>query len=136
MTITFRSILIAASLCTMLLMLKRIRNSKVLIEDVIFWIIFSVLLLVMSIFPVIGDVLAGLLGIYSTVNFIFLFMIFILLIREFSMTIKISQMENKIKELTQEIAIQRNMELQNRQEEEKERCKTGVDKARENNGDR
>lgn len=112
MTITFRIILIAASLLTMLYMIKRIRSAKVLIEDVIFWIIFSVALFILSLFPQIGDILAGLFGIYSTVNFIFLFMIFILLVREFTMTMKISQMENKIKELTQEIAIKKNIEYQ------------------------
>lgn len=112
MTITFRIILVIVSLLTMLHMLKRIRNAKVLIEDVIFWIIFSLALFIMSLFPEIGDFLAGLLGIYSTVNFVFLFMIFILLVREFTMTIKVSQMENKIKELTQEIAIKKNIEYQ------------------------
>lgn len=112
MSLTLRVVLIVASLITMLFMLKRIRQSKVQIEDVIYWIVFSLLLIVLSLFPKIGDIIAGLLGVYSTVNFIFLFIIFLLLLREFTMTIKVSQMENKIKELTQEIAIKNNIENQ------------------------
>ncbi len=117
MSITLRVVLIMASLLTMLFMIKRIRNAKVQIEDVIFWIIFSVLLIILSIFPELGDLFAGILGIYSTVNFIFLFIIFLLLLREFTMTIKVSQMENKIKELTQEIAIKNNIEYQEKERE-------------------
>ena len=110
MTIVFRIILIAVSFCTAWYMVKRIRNSKLQIEDSIFWILFSGMILVISIFPQIADFFAGLLGIYSTVNFIFLFMIFVLLARIFSLTLKISQLDNKIKELTQKIAIDENLE--------------------------
>lgn len=105
MTGVFRVVLLLASIGTMLFMLKRIRHAKIQIEDSLFWILFSALLLILSVFPGIADFMAGVVGIYSTVNFIFLFFIFILLIKEFSMTIKISQLENKIKELTQEIAL-------------------------------
>ena len=59
MSMTLRVVLIIASLLTMLFMLKRIRNAKVQIEDVIFWIIFSTLLIGLSIFPELGDYFAG-----------------------------------------------------------------------------
>ena len=100
MTNIFRIILLVVSLFTMIFMLKRIRQSKIQIEDSLFWILFAVMVVILGAFPVIADFMAGVIGIYSTVNFIF-----ILLIKEFSMTIKISQLENKIKELTQEIAL-------------------------------
>ena len=119
MTDVFRVVLLLASLGTMMFMLRRIRHSKIQIEDSLFWIMFSALLLILSVFPGIADFMAVVVGIYSTVNFIFLFFIFILLIREFSLTIKVSQLENKIKELTQAIAIM-NTEKEN-QENEKER---------------
>ncbi|MDE6232064.1 MAG: DUF2304 domain-containing protein, partial [Lachnospiraceae bacterium] len=105
MTTIFRIVLLVVSLCTMVFMLKRIRYAKIQIEDSLFWILFSLMVILLAIFPSIADFMSGVIGIYSTTNFIFLFFIFILLIREFSMTIKISQLENKIKELTQAIAI-------------------------------
>lgn len=116
MTVVFRVVLLLASIGTMLFMLKRIRHAKIQIEDSLFWILFSALLLILSVFPGIADFMAGVVGIYSTVNFIFLFFIFILLIREFSLTIKVSQLENKLKELTQAIAIM-NAEKDNKDDE-------------------
>ena len=60
---------------------------------------------VFALFPVVPDTLARLLGIYSTANFLFLFMIFILLMRMFSMSMRISTLEDKIRKLVQELAL-------------------------------
>jgi hypothetical protein len=56
-------------------------------------------------FPVVPDTLAALLGIYSTANFLFLFIIFILLIKMFGMSMQIGILEEKIKSLVQELAL-------------------------------
>lgn len=113
----FRIILIVVSLFTLIGVIRKIRNAKVQIESSLFWIVFSSLLLILSIFPQIAEFAADLLGMYSTVNFIFLFVIFILLVHQFTNSIKISQLENKIKELTQEIAVR---ELRKKDLEENE----------------
>ena len=105
MTTIFRIVLIAASILTLAGIVRKVRNAKVEIETSLFWIGFSALLLILSIFPKIAEIIADLLGIYSTVNFIFLFVIFVLLVHQFTNSIKISQLENKIKELTQEIGV-------------------------------
>lgn len=118
MTLVFRVVLIAVSLGTLFGIVRKIRNAKVQIENAIFWIGFSTLLLILSIFPIIAEIVADLLGIYSTVNFIFLFVIFILLIHQFANSIKISQLENKVNELTQEIAV-REIRKKDLEEEEK-----------------
>ena len=119
MTPLFRVVLIVASLLTLTGIVRKVRNAKVEIETSIFWIGFSALLLILSIFPKIAEVIADLLGIYSTVNFIFLFVIFVLLVHQFTNSIKISQMVNKLKELTQEIAVRelRKKDLEKREEE-------------------
>lgn len=105
MTIVLRVILIIVCLLTMVFLIRKIRQAKVQIEDSLFWIFFSAGLLIISIFPQIADFMAGLLGIYSTVNFLFLFIIFILMIKIFNMSLHISQLENRIKELVQRVAI-------------------------------
>lgn len=105
MTLVFRVILILVSLCTFISIIKKIRNAKVQIEYSLFWIVFSAVLLLFSIFPQIPNFITDLLGIYSTVNFIFLFVIFVLLVHQFMNSIKISQLEQKLKELTQELAV-------------------------------
>ena len=119
MTLIFRIILILVSLGTFIAIIKRIRNAKVQIETSLFWIVFSAILLLFSIFPQIPDFITSLLGIYSTVNFIFLFVIFILLVHQFMNSIKISQLEQKLKELTQELAV-RELRKKERMEEDGE----------------
>ena len=58
-----------------------------------------------SIFPQIADWMSELVGVYSTTNFIFLLIIFILLVKCFQLTMDISKLDNKVKELVQKIAI-------------------------------
>ena len=101
----FRVILVIVSLLTMSFMLRKIRQAKVQIEAAMFWVIVALILVVFSLFPGVADACARLLGIYSTPNFLFLFMIFLLMVKVFSMTLQVSQMESKQKELVQKIAL-------------------------------
>lgn len=118
MTLLLRIVLIIASVLTTFLILRRIRQSKLQIEDSIFWIGFSGILIVFSIFPCVPAFLANLAGTYTTANFIFLSVIFLLIIKLFRMTIKLSQLETRVKELVQEMALQEN------EREEEKRKKT------------
>ena len=101
----FRIILIIVSLLTMSFMLRKIRQAKVQIEAAMFWVIVALILVVFSLCPAVADACARLLGIYSTPNFLFLFMIFLLMVKVFSMTLQVYQLESKQKELVQKIAL-------------------------------
>ena len=101
----FRIILIIVSLLTMSFTLRKIRQAKVQIEAAMFWVIVALILVVFSLCPAVADACARLLGIYSTPNFLFLFMIFLLMVKVFSMTLQVSQLESKQKELVQKIAL-------------------------------
>ena len=105
MTPVFRFILIAVSLLTTYYILKRIRQSKLQIEYAIFWILFAGVLIVFSLFPWLVSMFTRLIGMQLPVNFIFLFFIFVLLVKMFLMTIELSALENKVKDLTQELAL-------------------------------
>lgn len=87
-------------------MIKKIRNSKLQIEHAIFWLLFAFILIILSIFPQITIWGANILGIYSSTNFIFLAILFIVILKLFSATIEISNLENRINELAQKIAIE------------------------------
>ena len=50
----------------------------------------------------------GLAGTYTTANFIYLAVIFLLIVKMFHMSIKQSQLETKIKDLAQKIALDEN----------------------------
>lgn len=109
MTMTLRVALILVSVGTFFLMMRKIRQSKVQIESAIFWIILALVLVVFSIFPGVADMASRLLGIYATTNFLFLFAIFVLIVKVFYMTIHISQLETRVKELVQMMALEEKM---------------------------
>ena len=87
-----------------------------MIEDSLFWIGFSFMLILFSIFPQIVFKMSDLVGTQSASNFIFLFIIFVLIVRMFQMSMKISQMEAKFKDLVARMAIDEN--IRNEQKEE------------------
>ena len=105
MSIVFRILLIVASIMTLLYMVRKIRQSKLKIENALFWVVFSVFLVVLGIFPQIAIGLSEVIGLQSPANLVFLFIIFILMVRLFTMTIELSRLEDKIRSLIQHEAI-------------------------------
>lgn len=110
MTIVLRILMIIGAFALMIFMLKRIRQSKLKIEYTVFWILFSGVLLIMGIFPKIFYAISKLIGFQSPINMIYLVIIFVLIVKLFFNTIQISQLENKVDSLAQEIAIDKKRE--------------------------
>ena len=106
MTTTLRIALNLVSLGTFSMIMRKIRQSRMQIESAIFWIVLALVLVVYSVFPKVADACASLLGIYATTNFLFLFAIFVLILKVFFMSIHISQLESKTKELVQAMALE------------------------------
>ncbi|MBR3834630.1 MAG: DUF2304 domain-containing protein [Lachnospiraceae bacterium] len=107
MSLILRIILIFSSVFTCVYIQRKIRKSKFKIEDSIFWICLSLVLVLVSVVPQIPSFFADLLGFESTVNFVFLLMIFLLLVKVFLLSRKVSETEDKLKQLVQEVAIGR-----------------------------
>lgn len=107
MTLPLRITLFATSLLTFGYMTVKIRDSKMRLEDSLFWFCFSALLLLAGIFPQVFFWLSNLVGTMSPSNFVFLFFIFILLIVCFRLSVRLSQLDTKLRELTQQLAIEK-----------------------------
>ena len=107
MSAVFQVLLILGAVLMTYFIMKKIRQSKLQIEYAIFWIIFSGILLIFSLFPFLVAMME------LPVNFIFLFFILILILKAFFQTIETSALENKVRNLTQRLAI----EEKDRQEE-------------------
>ena len=105
MTTLFRIVLIIASVGTFGIVMQKIRQARMRIEDAVFWVLLCLLFVLFALFPALADFLAHLLGIYSTANFLFLLMIFILVLKVFSLSMHISALEAKLRELVQEEAL-------------------------------
>jgi len=109
MPLMLRILLIVSAIWTAYYILRGIRKSQLSIQDSIFWIVFSVVAFLLAVFPNVAIGMTQLLGFVSPANFIFLVFIFILYIKLFSTSQKISVLENKIKKLGYELAL-KNME--------------------------
>lgn len=105
MSITLRIVLIIASLFSCFLCIRKIKQSKLKIENSLIWMIGSILLIVISIFSGVVEWLSSKLGFMAPVNFVFLVAIGFLLIQTFVNNIKISQLNEKIKNLNHYIAL-------------------------------
>lgn len=105
MSVTLRISLIVVSVITCIWILRRIRKAQVKIEDSVFWFLFSTVLVLMGIFPQVMTEGAKIMGFQSPTNFVFLGIIFIMLVKLFRMSIKISQLESKLQGLTQRYAL-------------------------------
>ena len=84
------------------------------IADVLFWILFAIILIFMSVFPGAVEWLTELLGVISPVNFVFLAVIFLLLVRCFSLSVKVSGLEAKLNNLVEEFGVSRVEEPNNK----------------------
>lgn len=105
MTTLFRIVLVIACIGTFARVIQRIRQAKMQIEDAVFWVLLCVMLLLFALIPAIPDALAGLVGVYSTPNFLFLLIIFILLLKVFSLSLHISALEQRVAALAQAQAL-------------------------------
>ena len=110
MSIALRVLLIIVSVMNTLNILRRVRKSKLQIDYSIFWLVFSMILIVIAVFPQIVIKLAQIIGFQSPANMVFLLVIFALMFKSFQSTLEISQLQYKIEELTQKIALEEHKE--------------------------
>ena len=105
MSDTLKALLVVASILTVSWILRKIRKNKVKMEDAIFWIFFAGILLLLAIFPEISYELCRIFGIMSPSNLVFLVIIFLFVEKIFTLSIIVSQLEDKIGVLSAEVAL-------------------------------
>lgn len=105
MTWTLRILLIVVSLAATASVIGRIRRAKMQIEDAVFWVLFSFLLILLALCPLLLYFFTNLLGMQSPANLLFLVVIALLLAKVFSMSVKMSLLEEKLSTMAQEMAL-------------------------------
>ena len=105
MPINLRLALLAISVIVAIFVLWKIRTSQFVIADVLYWVFFCVLLLVFGIFPAATKFCADLMSIESPANFVFSLFIFLLLVKVFFLSLKVSKLETKLELLVQKYAL-------------------------------
>ncbi len=105
MTVALRVILLIGSILMMRYVVKSIVRSRIQMKDAFIWLLISCLILLFGIVPQIPIALAGLLGIESPTNMVFLIFIAVLLLIVFNLSNRISILEDKCITLADELAI-------------------------------
>lgn len=100
-----RGALIICALLMLAFVTRKVRKSQFDTADSLFWLFLSGCLLIVAIFPGIAYFFSNLLGIQSPSNFVFLAVIGLLMIREFTIQAQLSQLRRKTATLAQEIAL-------------------------------
>lgn len=105
MSLSLRIVLMIGAFLNFIFVCLKLRRSQLKFTSAFFWIFFSVVLIFLGAFPKLGIACARIFGISSPVNFIFLVIISLLVLRSFLLTIRVSQLENKLMELVEELAV-------------------------------
>lgn len=108
MSTTLRIILIIASMLSFILCVKKIKQAKLKVENSMVWLFGSIILILMSIFSNIVEWISAKLGFMAPVNFVFFTLIAFLLIEVYLSNLKITELNEKIKNLSHYIAIENN----------------------------
>lgn len=103
----FSATLLISALLIFWLILRKIRRSEVTIADSTFWFLFALSLVLMGVFRQIPFFFAGIFGIESPANFVFAYVIAVLILREFYSTVEISQLRARVRGLAQKEALRK-----------------------------
>lgn len=104
---SLRIFLLIGAFLAFYVVLKNIRKSKMLISDCLGWFFLGFLAILLAVFPEISFFFSKLIGVESPANLIYLILISVLFLLSFKQAIRISELEIKIKDLTQNITIDR-----------------------------
>lgn len=106
MSLTLRILLILGSILAFLFILRKIRKCQLEINDSIFWFFFATILIVIAVFPQVIIYPAEWIGIDSPANLLFLVIIFVVIVKQFTMTVHIGTLKSKLKSLAQAEALE------------------------------
>lgn len=107
MPISQRVVLILGALLTFIYFISGIRKNRMKINHSIFWIVFGLVLLLLAFVPGALFGLSKLLGFQSPSNLVYLIVIFLLMLKLFTTTLRLSRLSEQVAALTQEMAIRK-----------------------------
>lgn len=105
MSIVLRAVLLLGALLVLYFVIRKLRKAQIEVLDSVFWLVFAFSFVVLAAFPQVAFWLSSLLGFESPANFVFLYVIVLLLYREFSNTVSISKLRRRINQLVEEQAL-------------------------------
>lgn len=100
-----RIVLILGAFAILFGIVKKLRKAHVQVLDSVFWLIIALSFVVFATFPQFVYWFSSFLGFESPSNFFFLYVIGILLYREFFNAVKIAELRRRVNSLVEELAL-------------------------------
>lgn len=105
MSFTLRVLLIVFAVIVFYFVIRKLKKAQMQVLDSLFWIMFSTSFVLLGIFPEIAVHIAGLLGFMSASNFVFLYVIAVLVVRDFTISLRLAKQEERLNSLVQAAAL-------------------------------
>ena len=106
MSWSMRILLLLGSVMTAVYVLRKVRKSKMRTEASVFWLLFSVVLVLLGLFPEIAIGVSAWIGIQSPATLVYLVVIFLLIIKLFLMDHQIAKLQDQLIHVAQHIAME------------------------------
>ncbi len=100
----------ACAVLVFVFVLRKLKKSQMQVLDSLFWLLFSVSFVILGVFPQVAMWLSSLFGFMSASNFVFLYVIAVLVVRDFCNSLRLSRQEERLNSLVQAVALSREKE--------------------------
>lgn len=101
----FVCVLVFGAIVSFVFILRKIRKSEISISDATFWFLFAFSLVLFAVFPQVAFFLSSALGMQAPSNFVFLYVIAVLVLKLFMMTVEVAKLRTRLSRLVQEQAL-------------------------------
>ena len=105
MSVSLRVALLLGILIYVLIILRYLKQRKISLRRSILWFALALVLLIMDLFPGLVDLMARLMGVALPVNAVYIVLFFFLLTVSFSLSSAVTRQQDRIKALTQRLAL-------------------------------
>ena len=110
MSFSLRVLLIVCAVLVFFFVIHKLKKSQMQVLDSLFWLLFSVSFVILGVFPQIASFLSSLFGFMSASNLVFLYVIAVLVMRDFTNSLRLAKQEERLNSLVQSVALHFNSE--------------------------
>ena len=110
MPVSLRILLLVCAVLVFVFVLRKLKKSQMQVLDSLFWLLFSVSFVILGVFPQVAMWLSSLFGFMSASNFVFLYVIAVLVVRDLCNFLRLSRQEERLNSLVQAVALSREKE--------------------------
>ena len=105
MSISLRVLLIVSAAIVLIFVVRKLKKSQMQALDSLFWLLFSFSFVILGIFPEIAIACSTLFGFVSPSNLVILYVIAVLVVRDFCNSLRLAKLEERLNFLVQAVAL-------------------------------